>query len=71
MCPVLHIPIVLGAECNNFGGPSVDRKRPAEGYVPGNVRVISYRANLLKSNASCEELRLVYEDSVSISAERQ
>lgn len=29
------------------------------GYVPGNIRVISNRANLLKSDATVEELRKV------------
>lgn len=37
--------------------PSVDRKIPSLGYVKGNVWVISRRANLMKQDASYEELR--------------
>lgn len=40
--------------------PSVDRLRPALGYVKGNVRIISHRANSIKSDAtSAQELRQV------------
>lgn len=42
--------------------PSVDRIIPELGYTKGNVRVISNRANLLKNNASIEEIELVLED---------
>jgi hypothetical protein len=36
--------------------PSVDRIDPNGGYVKGNVVVVSYRANLIKTNASVDEL---------------
>lgn len=36
---------------------SVDRKDPRVGYVPGNVWVISSRANTIKSDATPAELR--------------
>ena len=42
--------------------PSVDRIDPKKGYVRGNVRVISSRANLLKNDATIEELQLVLAD---------
>jgi hypothetical protein len=38
---------------------SLDRIDSDKGYVKGNVQVISYRANMLKSNASIEELEKV------------
>ncbi len=63
-----HCP-VLGFELNwNQGkgyhpnSPSLDRIRPELGYVKGNVRVISARANLLKNDATVEELTKVLED---------
>ena len=38
---------------------TVDRIRPDEGYVKGNVCVISHRANAIKSNASVDEIQKV------------
>lgn len=37
-------------------GPSLDRLNNAWGYEPGNIAVISHRANRLKSDASADEL---------------
>jgi hypothetical protein len=39
--------------------PTLDKIIPALGYVPGNVAVISMRANRLKSDASVEELQAI------------
>lgn len=39
--------------------PSLDRFIPANGYVIGNIRVISFRANRIKSDATLEEMRRV------------
>lgn len=39
--------------------PSLDRLVPALGYVRGNVRVISHRANRLKGDALIEEIEAV------------
>lgn len=56
--------IVVPASCPVFGvrfgkgGPnaaSLDRIIPALGYVPGNVRVMSHRANRLISDGTAEE----------------
>jgi hypothetical protein len=59
VCPVLGIQISLQAEAFHPNSPSVDRLIPTLGYVRSNVRVISNRANLLKSNATAAELRLI------------
>ena len=57
-CPVLNIPLQRRP---GRGGspdtPSLDRVEPELGYVQGNVRVISWRANKLKGDATLEELR--------------
>ena len=60
-----HCPL-LGYELNYSGGKgqdnsnaSLDRIDPTKGYVKGNVWVISYRANVLKNNASVEELEML------------
>lgn len=58
-CPVLGIALASGSgargvarDCN----PSLDRFDNSKGYVKGNVRVISLRANKLKSDAALAEL---------------
>jgi hypothetical protein len=38
-------------------GASLDRIDREKGYVPGNVRVVSLRANLLRKDSTYEELR--------------
>ena len=61
MCPVLGMPLHLSGGRNGFqarpDAASVDRVDNELGYVKGNVRVISNRANLLKKDATVEELR--------------
>jgi hypothetical protein len=56
-CPVFGTPLVVGDRRCTGDSPSVDRVVPELGYVPGNVRIISLRANRLKSNGTEEELR--------------
>lgn len=38
---------------------SLDRRECEKGYVPGNVAVISYRANTIKSDATVDELKSI------------
>lgn len=56
MCPVLGIPIRVGGP-RSPSSPSLDRIRPARGYVPENVRVISDRANRLKGDRTRLQLQ--------------
>jgi hypothetical protein len=58
ICPVLGIKIEWGAELVD-GTPSFDRFDPDGGYVKGNVRIISMRANRLKSNATLADLKAI------------
>lgn len=58
-CPVYSVPFVLG-DANHPHVPSVDRIRPDLGYVKGNVKIISRRANLIKQDSvDPNELRLI------------
>lgn len=41
--------------------PTLDRLIPSLGYVKGNIRVISWKANHIKSFASLEDITKVYE----------
>lgn len=65
VCPVLGIPLVkhFGKGVNRAqpDSPSLDRIDSSKGYVKGNVRVISWRANDLKRNATIEEVRKIIE----------
>ena len=58
VCPVLGISINL-EDTYTDNVPTIDRIDPALGYVPGNVAVISFKANRLKSDATVEELRQI------------
>ncbi len=54
-CPALGIPIVVGG-ARSINSPSLDRILPAEGYVPGNVRVVSDHANRIKGDRTGRQL---------------
>lgn len=57
-CPALGLP--LSVSHTGSGGtdysPTLDRIIPELGYVPGNVAVISGRANRAKNDLTCVEL---------------
>jgi hypothetical protein len=58
-CPVLGIALVYTPD--SAQGPdraALDRMIPELGYVRGNVQVLASRANMMKSDASPEELLL-------------
>lgn len=56
-CPVFGIPLLISEGRHTDNSPSVDRVDSSRGYVRGNVEVISWKANRLKSNATPQELR--------------
>jgi hypothetical protein len=68
-CPVLGLVIDYTGKQKSGRidtSPSVDRIDNTKGYVPGNVRVISWRANKLKSDATAAELRLIAADATRL-----
>jgi hypothetical protein len=60
VCPVLGIPLVVRSKGKN-NSPSLDRKDNSKGYTSDNIRVISWRANDIKGNATVAELEKVLE----------
>ena len=58
-CPVLGIEIKLGAKTGD-NSPTADRLDNNKGYTKENVRFISWRANLLKRDATFEEIEALY-----------
>lgn len=59
VCPILGIPLQrsLGTKGGAWDSPSIDRIDNNKGYIPGNVWIISLRANMMKSSASVEDLK--------------
>lgn len=55
-CPVLGVPFVFGVQRRGPFSPTLDRLRPALGYVKGNIAVVSFRANMIMHDASFEEI---------------
>lgn len=56
-CPILDIPILVGDGRQTNNSPSLDRINNSKGYVSGNVAVISYRANAIKSDLTVASAR--------------
>lgn len=55
-CPVTGEKLVASIDGRTYNTPTVDRKDPTKGYVKGNVFVISWIANRIKSDQSDPEL---------------
>jgi hypothetical protein len=60
-CPVLGIRLDWNRGTAGDDSYSIDRINNAIGYVPGNLVVISNRANSLKRDATLKELQLLAE----------
>lgn len=61
VCPILGIPLKVGDGVVHDESPTLDRISSDKGYVPGNIHVISHRANRVKSNATVDDLKKVFE----------
>jgi hypothetical protein len=58
-CPVLNTLFEIGTRSDRETSASIDRVLPNLGYVPGNVKIISFKANRIKNDACLEELEAV------------
>ena len=58
-CPVFNTPFELGDKIQCHNSPSLDRVVPKLGYVPGNIVVISDKANRAKRDATLAELESI------------
>jgi len=64
VCPVLNIPLHPNTSTSSRGIPhdnshTVDRLVPELGYVMGNVKIVSYRANMIKNCGNADEHRKI------------
>ena len=55
-CPVFNHEFILGDKDWTY---SLDRINPELGYVRGNIIVVSNKANMIKNNATADEILLV------------
>jgi hypothetical protein len=60
-CPVFGIRLKRAEGTRRGESPSLDRFDMAKGYVKGNIRVISWRANRLKSDMTLEDCEKLLE----------
>jgi hypothetical protein len=61
VCPVLGVAFKRGVNGSAIDtSPTIDRIDNSKGYVKGNVVVVSYLANRIKSSANAEQLGKVY-----------
>lgn len=56
-CPILLIPLFFTVGSQTDNTPCLDRIDNTQGYVKGNVSVISHKANRAKGDLSADELQ--------------
>lgn len=54
-CPILGLELDWFAETRQENSPSYDRVDSTKGYVPGNVVIVSWRANRIKNDGTAQE----------------
>lgn len=59
-CPVFGFELKIRTK-DRMAAPSIDRIIPEKGYVKGNIIVVSFKANTMKSNATLEEIKQLYD----------
>lgn len=55
-CPILSVKLNYYSSDFDKYSASVDRLDNSKGYIPGNIRIISRLANIMKNSATLEEL---------------
>jgi len=58
-CVLLEVPLDYSATVSTAASASVDRRDSTKGYTPDNCRIISFKANRIKSNATLFEIALL------------
>jgi hypothetical protein len=58
-CPILGVKLEFGDMASRDDSPSLDRIDAELGYIPGNVSVISFKANRIKNHGTADEHRRI------------
>jgi hypothetical protein len=58
-CPLLGIELIYNAETSVPNCASIDRVDSLKGYTQDNCKIISFKANRIKSNATLEEIEIL------------
>lgn len=69
-CPILGLEIDYFADYRKEDSASFDRINNSLGYIKGNVRIISWRANRIKNDGTAEEHRKIadYIDNYNVNS---
>lgn len=59
ICPVLGIEIKQNIGKSGDFSPSLDRVDNGKGYIKGNIRVISHKANSIKRDGKLEDFKMI------------
>jgi len=59
-CPILGVKLIRGRGVRSHNSATIDRIDNKKGYIKGNIQVISCRANVMKNDASFEEIEKLY-----------
>lgn len=65
VCPIFKTKFTIGKKLFLLDSPSLDKIIPELGYVPGNIAVMSWRANSIKSTGTVEQHRRIAEWAIS------
>ena len=58
-CPIFGVILQKGNKMTLPNSPSLDRIDSNKGYTPGNIAILSYKANALKNDGTWQELKRI------------
>lgn len=59
-CPVFGFPLDYNRDKAGYNSPTIDRINNDQGYVKGNIIVVSRKANTMKSDGTVEDMLSLY-----------
>ena len=59
-CPILGIKLSPVRSKDRIYSPSIDRRDNSKGYIKGNIAIISWKANKMKSDMTLAEVEALY-----------